>query len=191
LLKELGMIDIDEVYEQLGLGERLAPVIAGMLSQQIDVEGETATQLKPLDIAGTEGLLVSYAGCCHPIPDDDILGYMSTGRGVVIHRSICNNVGAYRKHPSKWIPIDWRKGLKGEFQSEIQVKTLNRVGLLAEIAGRISAALSNIVHVNVETDEVESTLIFRLNVRNRRHLAQVIRSIRTNPSVMRVSRSAS
>ena len=191
LLKELGMIDIDEVYEQLGLGERLAPVIAGMLSQQIDVEGETATQLKPLDIAGTEGLLVSYAGCCHPIPDDDILGYMSTGRGVVIHRSICNNVGAYRKHPSKWIPIDWRKGLKGEFQSEIQVKTLNRVGLLAEIAGRISAALSNIVHVNVETDEVESTLIFRLNVRNRRHLAQVIRSIRTNPGVMRVSRSAS
>ena len=191
LLKELGMIDIDEVYEQLGLGERLAPVIAGMLSQQIDVEGETATQLKPLDIAGTEGLLVSYAGCCHPIPDDDILGYMSTGRGVVIHRSICNNVGAYRKHPSKWIPIDWRKGLKGEFQSEIQVKTLNRVGLLAEIAGRISAALSNIAHVNVETDEVESTLIFRLNVRNRRHLAQVIRSIRTNPGVMRVSRSAS
>ena len=191
LLKELGMIAIDEVYEQLGLGERLAPVIAGMLSQQIDVEGETATQLKPLDIAGTEGLLVSYAGCCHPIPDDDILGYMSTGRGVVIHRSICNNVGAYRKHPSKWIPIDWRKGLKGEFQSEIQVKTLNRVGLLAEIAGRISAALSNIVHVNVETDEVESTLIFRLNVRNRRHLAQVIRSIRTNPGVMRVSRSAS
>lgn len=191
LLKELGMIDIDEVYEQLGLGERLAPVIAGMLSQQIDVEGETATQLKPLDIAGTEGLLVSYAGCCHPIPDDDILGYMSTGRGVVIHRSICNNVGAYRKHPSKWIPIDWRKGLKGEFQSEIQVKTLNRVGLLAEIAGRISAALSNIVHVNVETDEVESTLIFRLNVRNRRHLAQVIRSIRINSGVMRVSRSSS
>ena len=191
LLKELGMKDIDEVYEQLGLGERLAPVIAGMLSQQIDVEGETATQLKPLDIAGTEGLLVSYAGCCHPIPDDDILGYMSTGRGVVIHRSICNNVGAYRKHPSKWIPIDWCKGIKGEFQSEIQVKTLNRVGLLAEIAGRISAALSNIVHVNVETDEVESTLIFRLNVRNRRHLAQVIRSIRTNPGVMRVSRSAS
>ncbi len=191
LLKELGMMDIDEVYEQLGLGERLAPVIAGMLSQQIDVEGKAITELKPLDIAGIEGLLISYAGCCHPIPGDDILGYMSTGRGVVIHRSVCNNVVEYRKHPSKWISIDWRKGLKGEFQSEIQVKTMNRVGLLAEIAARISAALSNILHVNVETDDDESTLVFRLNVGDRRHLAQVIRSIRTNPGVMRVSRSVS
>ena len=191
LLKELGMADMDEVYEQLGLGERLAPVIAGMLSQQVDVEGDTINQLKPLDIAGTEGLLVSYAGCCRPIPGDEIVGYMSTGRGVVIHRSICNNVAEYRKHPSKWIPIDWRKGIKGEFQSEIQVKTLNRVGLLAEVAGRISATLSNIAHVNVETDDDESILIFRLNVRDRQHLAQVIRSIRTNPGVVRVIRPAS
>ena len=191
LLKELRMADMDEVYEQLGLGERLAPVIAGMLSQQIDVEGDTINQLKPLDIAGTEGLLVSYAGCCHPIPGDEIVGYMSTGRGVVIHRGICNNIAEYRKDPSKWIPIDWRKGIKGEFQSEIQVKTLNRVGLLAEVAGRISATLSNIAHVNVETDDDESILIFRLNVRDRQHLAQVIRSIRTNPGVVRVIRPAS
>ena len=191
LLKELRMADMDEVYEQLGLGERLAPVIAGMLSQQIDVEGDTINQLKPLDIAGTEGLLVSYAGCCHPIPGDEIVGYMSTGRGVVIHRGICNNIAEYRKDPSKWIPIDWRKGIKGEFQSEIQVKTLNRVGLLAEVAGRISATLSNIAHVNVETDDDESILIFRLNVRDRHHLAQVIRSIRTNPGVVRVIRPAS
>ena len=191
LLKELRMADMDEVYEQLGLGERLAPVIAGMLSQQVDVEGDAINQLKPLDIAGTEGLLVSYAGCCHPIPGDEIVGYMSTGRGVVIHRSICNNIAEYRKDPSKWIPIDWRKGIKGEFQSEIQVKTLNRVGLLAEVAGRISATLSNIAHVNVETDDDESILIFRLNVRDRQHLAQVIRSIRTNPGVVRVVRPAS
>ncbi|MBD08678.1 MAG: bifunctional GTP diphosphokinase/guanosine-3',5'-bis(diphosphate) 3'-diphosphatase [Gammaproteobacteria bacterium] len=191
LLKELRMADMDEVYEQLGLGERLAPVIAGMLSQQIDVEGDTINQLKPLDIAGTEGLLVSYAGCCHPIPGDEIVGYMSTGRGVVIHRGICNNIAEYRKDPSKWIPIDWRRGIKGEFQSEIQVKTLNRVGLLAEVAGRISATLSNIAHVNVETDDDESILIFRLNVRDRHHLAQVIRSIRTNPGVVRVIRPAS
>ncbi len=191
LLKELRMADMDEVYEQLGLGERLAPVIAGMLSQQVDVEGDAINQLKPLDIAGTEGLLVSYAGCCHPIPGDEIVGYMSTGRGVVIHRGICNNIAEYRKDPSKWIPIDWRKGIKGEFQSEIQVKTLNRVGLLAEVAGRISATLSNIAHVNVETDDDESILIFRLNVRDRQHLAQVIRSIRTNPGVVRVVRPAS
>ena len=189
LLQELGSTEMDEVYEQLGLGERRAPVIAGMLAQQIDVEGEVAAKRRPLDIAGTEGLLVTYAGCCHPIPGDDIVGFMSSGRGVVIHRSSCHNVAEYRKHPAKWIPVDWRRGIKGEFQSEIQVRTLNRVGLLAEVAGRISATLSNIDHVNVETDDDESIVLFRLNVRDRRHLAQVIRSIRTNPGVVRVNRA--
>ena len=160
-----------------------------MLAQQVDVEGEVAAKRRPLDIAGTEGLLVTYAGCCHPIPGDDIVGFMSSGRGVVIHRSGCHNVADYRRHPAKWIPVDWRRGIKGEFQSEIQVKTLNRVGLLAEVAGRISATLSNIDQLNVETDDDESILLFRLNVRDRRHLAQVIRSIRTNPGVVRVSRT--
>lgn len=189
LLEELGSTSMDEIYEQVGLGERLAPVVAGMLAQQVDVEGEAAAKRRPLDIAGTEGLLVTYAGCCHPIPGDDIVGFMSSGRGVVIHRSGCHNVADYRKHPSKWIPVDWRRGIKGEFQSEIQVRTLNRVGLLAEVAGRISATLSNIDQLNVETDDDESILLFRLNVRDRRHLAQVIRSIRTNPGVVRVSRT--
>lgn len=189
LLEELGSASMDEIYEQVGLGERLAPVVAGMLAQQVDVEGEDAAKRRPLDIAGTEGLLVTYAGCCHPIPGDDIVGFMSSGRGVVIHRSACHNVADYRKHPAKWIPVDWRRGIKGEFQSEIQVKTLNRVGLLAEVAGRISATLSNIDQLNVETDDDESILLFRLNVRDRRHLAQVIRSIRTNPGVVRVSRT--
>ena len=189
LLEELGSADMGAVYEQLGLGERLAPVVAGMLAQQIDVEEEAGAQRRPLDIAGTEGLLVSYAGCCRPIPGDDIVGFMSSGRGVVIHRSNCHNVADYRKHPAKWIPVDWRRGIKGEFQTEIQVRTLNRVGLLAEVAGRISATLSNIDHVNVETDDDESTLLFRLHVRDRRHLAHVIRSIRTNRDVVRVSRA--
>ena len=191
LLDELGESAMDAVYEQLGLGERLAPVIAGMLAQQLgdDGEGKTAAERKPLEIAGTEGLLVTYAGCCNPIPGDGIVGYMSSGRGVIIHRDTCRNVSEYRKQPAKWIPVDWRQGIKGEFQSEIQVRTLNRVGLLAEVAGRISATLSNIGHVAVETDDDESTLLFRLNVRDRRHLAQVIRSIRTNPGVVRVFRT--
>ena len=190
LLEELGISAMDEVYEQLGLGERLAPVVAGMLAQQLGEENDAEVQRKPLEIAGTEGLLVTYAGCCHPIPGDGIIGYMSSGRGVIIHRDNCHNVAAFRKQPTKWIPVDWRQGISGEFQSEIRVRTLNRVGLLAEVAGRISATFSNIHHVNVETDDDESTtLLFRLNVRDRRHLAQVMRGIRTNPGVIRVSRT--
>ena len=145
---------------------------------------------KPLQIAGTEGLVVNYARCCHPIPGDDIIGFLSSGRGVIIHRTACPNVADFRKHPTKWIPVDWKSTVKGEFQSEIQVRTMNRVGLLAEVAGRISATRSNIDHVTVESDGDASTLLFRLKVRDRRHLAQVIRSVRMNPDVIRVTRLA-
>ncbi|MEE9570896.1 MAG: bifunctional (p)ppGpp synthetase/guanosine-3',5'-bis(diphosphate) 3'-pyrophosphohydrolase, partial [Gammaproteobacteria bacterium] len=169
LLSELHLEDMEDVYEQLGLGERLAPILAGLLAQQeISEDGEIADQRKPLDIAGTEGLLVAYARCCNPIPGDEIIGFMSSGRGIVIHRTSCNNVVEDRNQPTKWIPVDWRRGIKGEFQSEIHVRMMNRVGLLAEVAGRISATQSNIDNVTVEADGDASTLSFRLNVRDRR-----------------------
>ena len=191
LLAEIGETDIEKVYEQLGLGERLAPVVAALLAQSDgDHKGSLNLERRPLQIAGTEGLVVSYARCCHPIPGDEIIGFLSSGRGVVIHRTTCPNVADFRKQPTKWIPVDWQRGIKGEFQSEIQVRTMNRVGLLAEVAGRISATKSNIDHVTVDTDGDASTLLFRLKVRDRRHLAQVIRSIRTNPDVVKVHRLA-
>jgi GTP diphosphokinase / guanosine-3',5'-bis(diphosphate) 3'-diphosphatase len=190
LLTELGLDDLATLYEQLGLGERLAPVVAGMLAQSGSGDDkEVAARRKPLEIAGTEGLVVNYARCCYPIPGDEIVGFMSSGRGVVIHRDTCGNLAEYRKQPSKWIPVNWKSNVKGEFMSEIQVRTLDRVGLLAEVAGRISAAHSNIDHVRVDTEGDASALLFRLKVRDRKQLAQVLRSIRTIPGVVRVTRS--
>ena len=189
LLKELGIATVEALFEQVGLGERLAPVVAGMLAQRSDEETAAAEQRKPLEIAGTEGMVVNYARCCYPIPGDEIVGFMSSGRGIVIHRGNCRNLAEYRKQPSKWIPVNWKRGVKGEFDSEIQVRTLDRVGLLAEVAGRISATHTNIEHVRVDTEGDASTLSFRLRVRDRRQLAQVVRSIRAIPGVVRVTRS--
>jgi GTP pyrophosphokinase len=192
ILKDLGLADEDALLEQVGLGERLAPVVAGLLAQERDERGaDAADPRKPLEIAGTEGTVVSYAHCCYPIPGDQIVGFMSSGRGIVIHRDRCRNLAEYRKQPAKWIPVNWTRGVKAEFESEIQVRTLDRVGLLAEVAGRISAAHTNIEHVRVDRDGDASALAFRLKVRDRRQLAQVVRSIRTIPGVVRVSRSAS
>jgi GTP diphosphokinase / guanosine-3',5'-bis(diphosphate) 3'-diphosphatase len=190
LLKELRLPDMDTLYEQLGLGERLAPVVAGLLAQQEEGDGsDAAAKRKPLDIAGTEGMVVNYARCCYPIPGDEIVGFMSSGRGIVIHRAGCRNIAEYRKQPSKWIPVNWKRNVKGEFLSEIQVRTFDRVGLLAEVAGRISAAGSNIAQVRVETEGDASTLLFGIKLRDRAQLAHVIRTIRTIPGVVRVSRT--
>jgi GTP pyrophosphokinase len=191
LRAELGLADDEALYEQVGLGERLAPVVAGMLAQQTEDSESLAGSRKPLEIAGTEGMVVNYARCCYPIPGDEIIAFMSSGRGIVIHRDNCRNLAEYRKQPDKWIPVNWTKGVKGEFDSEIQVRTLDRVGLLAEVAGRISATHTNIEHVRVDTEGDASALTFRLKVRDRRQLAQVVRNIRAIPGVVRVARSTS
>ena len=158
LRAELQLKDDEALFEQVGLGERLAPVIAGMLAQQTEETESEAAPRKPLEIAGTEGMVVNYARCCYPIPGDEIIGFMSSGRGIVIHRDNCRNLAEYRKQPAKWIPVNWTKAVKGVFDSEIQVRTLDRVGLLAEVAGRISATHTNIEHVRVDTEGDASAL---------------------------------
>lgn len=186
---ELEIADTATLYEQIGLGERLAPVVAGLLAQSgSEDEREAADRRVPLAVAGTEGMVLSYARCCYPIPGDDIVGFMTSGRGIVIHSQRCRNLAEYRKQPSKWIPVNWKSGLRGEFLTEIHVRTMDRVGLLAEIAGRISATQSNIDRVRVDTETDGAVQVFRLKVRDRKHLAAVLRSIRKIPGVVRVAR---
>ena len=187
LLEELELESADVLFEQLGLGERLSPVISSMLLQE--AAGSSAVP-RSLAIAGTEGMVVSYARCCYPIPGDEIIGYMSSGRGLVIHRNNCGNLAEYRKQPSKWISVGWKRNVQGDFESEIHVRALNRMGLLAEMAAGIAATQCNIDQVSVETDGDAVTLVFLLAVRDRDHLARVIRSIRSLPDVERVSRGS-
>ncbi|MDX1563322.1 MAG: TGS domain-containing protein, partial [Gammaproteobacteria bacterium] len=188
VLDDLNLPSIEALYEELGLGQRLAPIIAGMLAD--DPETKPPSAKKPLEVAGTEGLVVTYARCCLPIPGDEIVGFMSSGRGIVIHRSKCGNLAEYAREPSKWIPVSWKSRVKGEFLTEIQVRTMDRVGLLAELAGRISSTQTNIDHVRVDSEGDSSVLAFRLKVDGRKQLAQVMRSIRGTPGVVRVSRNS-
>ncbi len=194
---EQGMADVDELFEKVGLGERLAPLIALRIGSSAHAENEsaethreTAIAPTPLAIAGTEGLLVSYARCCFPVPGDPILAYLSSGRGIVVHREACANVEDYRKHPDKWLMVAWSENTDRRFSCELRVDVANRMGVLAAIAAAIARTETNIDHVDMQERDTEtSVLVFELKVRDRRHLAQIIRVIRRMPEVIRVSRT--
>jgi len=182
--------DANELYEKIGLGERLAPLVARRLQPARDGGETNPTSSGPLMIAGTEGLLVTYARCCFPIPNDPIMAYLSAGRGVMIHRQNCGNLAEYRKQPEKWLSVAW-EGAQGRlFSSEIQLEINNRVGVLAAVASAIAGTETNIDQVSLEErDETSSALKFQLQVRDRKHLARVIRTIRRMPDVQRVFRT--
>jgi (p)ppGpp synthase/HD superfamily hydrolase len=191
VLEELGLNNTNELFEQLGLGERLAPLVAKALLEnpQAGTPADTARRT-PIVIAGTEGMVVSYGRCCHPLPGDAIMGYLSAGRGVVIHRNVCGNLGEFRKQPHKWIAVNWEKRIDREFSVEIRVEVTNRPGALAEIAAKIGDADCNIEQVSVEEREEDTAdLRFSILVKDRVHLARVIRSIRHMAVVRRVTRT--
>jgi GTP diphosphokinase / guanosine-3',5'-bis(diphosphate) 3'-diphosphatase len=189
VLGELGMKDLDELYERIGLGERLAPLVARRLLPGGHAENGSGAPA-PLAIAGTEGLLVTYARCCFPIPYDPIFAFLSAGRGVVIHRENCVNVEDYRKHPEKWLPVSWQISPERVFSSEIRVYVANRTGVLAAVAAAIASTETNIDHVSIdEQDSDASILTFELRVRDRKHLARIVRVIRRMPDVTRVTRT--
>jgi RelA/SpoT family (p)ppGpp synthetase len=187
-LSQLGLSNSSELFEQIGLGERLAPLTARFLLGGSD-NGDTAAKQASLTIAGTEGMVVSYAKCCYPIPGDEVMGYLSSGRGVVIHRNVCGNLINFRKQPEKWIAVEWEKSIEREFSSQIQCETRNKTGVLAEVAATIADCGSNIEQVEVlGRHEDCSMLSFQLLVRDRRHLAQIMRNVRKMPNVIRVTR---
>ena len=189
-LEQLGLQGRTELYEQIGLGERLAPIVARLLvADAPDLDDDEPASDSPLIISGTEGMLVSFARCCYPIPGDEIMGYLSTGRGVVIHRHHCRNLENFRKHPEKWINVDWRPGIEQDFLSRITVNAENRMGILAEVAAAISATSTNIEQVDVnERDLGLSSISFFIQVKDRIHLAQVIDAVRKMPRVRDVTR---
>ena len=192
VVTELKLMDAQELYEKIGLGERLAPLVArSLLPGESGLGAEAGpAAAEPLMIAGTEGLLVTYARCCFPVPNDPIMAYLSAGRGVMIHRQNCRNLDEYRKQPEKWVSVAWQNSGDRLFASEITVQVTNKMGVLAAVASSIAGTQTNIDHVSLlERDGDSSSLKFELQVRDRKHLARILRTVRRMPDVLRVSRS--
>jgi RelA/SpoT family (p)ppGpp synthetase len=190
LVRELNVRSFDDILADIGLGNRVAPLIAKRLLPDGDLaEPAVSDSGQPLLIKGTEGTVVSFGKCCRPVPGDLIIGYLSAGRGVVIHRDGCRNVADYRNNPDKWIEVEWERDVKADFPVELRLDIANKRGALATIASAIAEADTNIEIINTsERDGVTSTVYLTLNVHDRDHLALVMRRLRTLTQVLRISR---
>ncbi|MGA9852882.1 MAG: bifunctional GTP diphosphokinase/guanosine-3',5'-bis pyrophosphate 3'-pyrophosphohydrolase [Gammaproteobacteria bacterium] len=190
LVKEFKLDNEDDLFESIGLGQHLAPLVARRLMPAQTAESKPLKPGAPLAIRGTEGMVVSFARCCHPIPGDGIVGVLTAGKGIVIHRDECGNLAEYRTQPDKLIEVQWEKRIKRDFPVEIRADVANQRGVLATVAAAIAETGSNIEHVNQqERDELTSQIVLIFGVKDRQHLARVLRRLRALPQVMRIQRT--
>jgi GTP diphosphokinase / guanosine-3',5'-bis(diphosphate) 3'-diphosphatase len=185
----------DVLFEEIGLGNKMAPLIARQLvafeklttqNNKINHSNETI----PLSIKGTEGLVVNFPKCCYPIPGDPIHGFVTSGRGIVVHRQSCKNIAEYQNHQEKWIHVEWGTDIEREFQVKIRLNASNQRGVLATVAATIADAGANIENVEMkERDDRYTSLRFIIEVQDRVHLANVMRKIRHLKSVTQIIRA--
>ena len=142
-----------------------------------------------LAIRGSEGMVMNYAKCCHPIPGDPIVGHISSGRGMVIHTDDCNNIVEIRDNPEKCMELSWDPNVEGEFSVELRVELENQRGIIATLATTITGAEANIEKIStVERDARFSIVNLSINVKNRVHLARVMKRVRALLPVSKVTR---
>lgn len=194
LLKALDLTSLDALLEDIGLGNRLPFLVVRQIIQA-DATSDAGTKeeevpaLSPLIIKGTEGMVVNLAKCCRPIPGDPIVGFFNPGKGIVVHLSECKNVSELRKKHMNWLDVDWDKQASGDFPAVIRLELMNQVGTLAKVASTISRMRANIENVQISNQDSQiSTDIITLMVKDRVHLASVMRELRKLSVVLKISR---
>jgi RelA/SpoT family (p)ppGpp synthetase len=193
-LADAHLSSLDALLAEIGLGNRMATLVARRLLVGGGVESHqgqspTGGAPQPLAIKGTEGMVVTFARCCRPIPGDEIAALFSPGKGIVVHRRECRNLGDFQTQKDKWLDVDWAAEPSGDFTTAIRVEVSNRLGTLATVAAAIAESSSNIENVQSrERDGMTSSLEFIVTVRGRAHLARIMRRLRQIPQVVRISR---
>ncbi|GAB3748768.1 RelA/SpoT family protein [Lysobacter olei] len=185
---------LEALLADIALGNRMPTQVAQALVRTAPEKLERRKERGPLAedlilITGRERGVISFANCCLPVPGDDIMGYHTAGKGIVVHRLDCPNVGDYRKSPDRWVPIGWDRKVEGHFGAALKIEVDNRPGALAQVAAAIAEADSNIDRVEyLERDSNMAVMRFGVEVRDRRHLADVMRRVRRLGVVLGVQR---
>ncbi len=191
LLKEASAPTFEFILQQIGLGNRVPFAVANLLVpvEQRKLSEDSKKSTLPVVIDPSNGLLLQYARCCHPIPGDPILGYVSPGKGLVIHRETCRNLLEIRKNTEKCMPLSWSSSVRREFPVELKVEITPERGFIAALASRVTQADATIEKISVDEKDVYTSIVdLVLTVRDRVHLADILRRARSLTNVRRIYR---
>ncbi len=191
VLKQHKLDSQTTLLEEIGLGNFMPLLIARELvaAEAGESEDLNGKRTLPLVIKGTEGMVVTFPRCCYPIPGDPIQGFVSAGRGIVVHHQSCKNIAEYRNQPDKWINVEWEDAIDRDFLASIRLDVTNQRGVLATLATTIADQEANIVNVEVmDRGDRYTNLKFEIEVKNRQHLAQVVRRLHGIKHVTRINR---
>jgi guanosine-3',5'-bis(diphosphate) 3'-pyrophosphohydrolase len=181
--------NLNALLADIGLGNAMSIVIAQRLIGD-NLENQESRDAHLMPIRGAEGMLVTFANCCRPIPGDAVIAHVSPGKGLVVHMENCANIRGYQGEPDKYIPVQWDNVEGVEYQANLRVEIVNHQGALAKITSIIAAEGSNIHNLSTEERDGRVYLInLRISVKDRIHLANVMRRIRVLPEVLRTSRN--
>jgi len=188
VLEQYRMKDSQELLAEIGLGNRNSSLVAKAMYDIADDVTEFDNSGKPLAIKGTEGMVVSFAKCCRPVPGDAIVGFMSSGKGIVVHQKNCPNI-TVSSSENRQLSVQWSEHVEGEYLAFMRVQVANQRGVLANLAATIADMSSNIEYVNLtEKDGRISTIEFVVAVKDRIHLARIMKKLRSKPVVNRIWR---
>jgi len=188
VLEQYRIKDSQELLAEIGLGNRNSSLVAKAMYEIEDDVTEFDNSGKPLAIKGTEGMVVSFAKCCRPVPGDAILGFMSSGKGIVVHQQNCRNM-TETSSENRQLSVQWSEHVEGEYLAFMRVQVSNQRGVLANLAATIADMSSNIEYINLtEKDGRISTIEFVISVKNRTHLARIMKKLRRLPVVNRIWR---
>jgi GTP pyrophosphokinase/guanosine-3',5'-bis(diphosphate) 3'-pyrophosphohydrolase len=196
-----------ELLVDVALGRKIAIIVAKRLAQLMTERGikpdavtltlgrYTQDDALPAQgmvfVDGSEGHSIQLAHCCRPIPGDSIVGYLGRGEGLLVHTAECpTGKRLFERDSERWMQVDWAEELTRAFDAKLYVLVRNGKGVLAQVASAISAAEADIVHLDMDPEPAEETIELRLliSVRDRVHLAEVLRTLRRSPVVLKVSR---
>ncbi len=178
---------LEDMLEDIARGNLLPAITAQQIlgrPEHVDPE-----QAQPVAIRGTEGFMLTYARCCHPIPGDPIEGYLSSEKGVVVHRERCRNLGEMRENSDRLVALRWDDRVEGDYAVELRIEVENRRGMIAVIATRINGMGVNIEKISTEDKDYQFTFVdLEILVHNRVHLARIMKRLRGINHVRRVTR---